>query len=73
MVLVTYGLLSPFLTGDAVRRPGHGFHDAHLAAAMMVHGQTAVLTFDKAGFARFRGLQVVHPGETFPPTAPTPS
>jgi len=35
--------------------------DAHLVAAMQVHGVTAILTFDKTGFSRFRGIEVVHP------------
>jgi predicted nucleic acid-binding protein len=38
-------------------------HDAHLVAAMQVHGLTAVLTFDKTGFSRFPGIEVIHPSE----------
>jgi len=28
-----------------------------------VHGLTAVLTFDKTGFARFSDIQVIHPAD----------
>jgi predicted nucleic acid-binding protein len=38
-------------------------HDAHLVAAMQVHGLTAILTFDKTGFSRYVGIEVVHPEE----------
>jgi predicted nucleic acid-binding protein len=36
-------------------------HDARLVAAMQVHGLTAILTFDKTGFTRYPGIEVVHP------------
>ena len=39
-------------------------HDARLVAAMQVHGLTAILTFDKTGFARYAGIEVVHPADT---------
>jgi len=42
---------------------GKPAHDARLVAAMQVHGLTAILTFDKAGFARFPGIEVVHPAD----------
>ena len=35
--------------------------DARLVAAMQVHGLTAILTFDKAGFSRYAGIEVVDP------------
>jgi predicted nucleic acid-binding protein len=38
-------------------------HDARLVAAMQVHGLTAILTFDKTGFGRFPGIDVIHPAE----------
>jgi predicted nucleic acid-binding protein len=38
-------------------------HDARLVAAMKVHGLTAVLTFDRAGFSRYTGIEVVHPDD----------
>lgn len=42
---------------------GKSSHDARLVAAMQVHGLTAILTFDKKGFSRFHGIEVVHPAE----------
>jgi predicted nucleic acid-binding protein len=38
-------------------------HDARLVAAMQVHGLAAILTFDKTGFSRFPGIEVIHPAE----------
>ena len=43
------------------RVSGKPAHDARLVAAMLVHGLTAVLTFDKSGFTRYPGIEVVHP------------
>ncbi len=40
---------------------GKSSHDARLVAAMQVHGLSAILTFDKTGFSRFPGIEVVHP------------
>ncbi len=40
---------------------GKPAHDARLVAAMKVHGLTAILTFDKTGFSRYAGIEVVHP------------
>jgi predicted nucleic acid-binding protein len=40
---------------------GKPAHDARLVAAMLVHGLTAVLTFDKTGFSRYPGIKVVDP------------
>jgi len=42
---------------------GKPSHDARLVAAMQVHGLSAILTFDKGGFSRFSGIEVVHPSE----------
>lgn len=42
---------------------GKPAHDARLVAAMHAHGLTAVLTFDRSGFARYPGIEVVHPEE----------
>jgi predicted nucleic acid-binding protein len=38
-------------------------HDARLVAAMQAHGLTAILTFDKSGFSRYSGIEVVHPAD----------
>jgi predicted nucleic acid-binding protein len=38
-------------------------HDAHLAAALEVHGVTHLLTFNGADFKRFPALISVHPEE----------
>jgi predicted nucleic acid-binding protein len=43
------------------RISGKPAHDARLVAAMLVHGLTSVLTFDKTGFTRYAGIDVVHP------------
>jgi len=40
---------------------GKPAHDARLVAAMKVHGLTAILTFDKSGFARYDGIEVIDP------------
>ena len=42
---------------------GKPAHDARLVAAMLVHGLTSIITFDKHGFSRFPFIEVVHPGE----------
>jgi predicted nucleic acid-binding protein len=42
---------------------GKPAHDARLVAAMQAHGLTAILTFDRSGFSRYPGIQVVHPAE----------
>jgi hypothetical protein len=36
-------------------------HDAHLVAAMLVHGVKTILTFNTKDFARFAGIEAVHP------------
>ena len=50
---------------------GKPSHDARLVAAMQVHGLSAILTFDKRGFSRFPGIEVVDPAEVH--AADTPS
>ena len=42
---------------------GEPAHDAKLVAAIRVHGLTGILTFDKSGFSRYPGLEVVHPDD----------
>jgi predicted nucleic acid-binding protein len=42
---------------------GKPAHDARLVGAMQVHGLNGILTFDKAGFSRFSGIEVVQPHE----------
>lgn len=42
---------------------GKPAHDARLVAAMKVHGLTSILTFDKTGFSRYAGIEVVHPAD----------
>jgi predicted nucleic acid-binding protein len=42
---------------------GKPAHDARLVAAMQVHGLTAILTFDKTGFSRYPGIEVLHPAD----------
>jgi predicted nucleic acid-binding protein len=31
--------------------------------AMLVHGLTTILTFDKTGFSRYAGIEVLHPAD----------
>lgn len=45
------------------RVSGKPAHDARLVAAMLVHGLTAILTFDQTGFSRYPGIEVVNPSE----------
>jgi predicted nucleic acid-binding protein len=40
---------------------GKPTHDARLVAAMQVHGLTEILTFDRTGFSRYPGIEVIHP------------
>ena len=42
---------------------GKPAHDARLVAAMLVHGLTSILTFDRTGFSRYAGIDVVHPAD----------
>jgi predicted nucleic acid-binding protein len=45
---------------------GRPAHDARLVAAMQAHGLTAILTFDRTGFSRYPGIEVVHPEQVRP-------
>jgi predicted nucleic acid-binding protein len=40
---------------------GKPAHDARLVAAMQVHRIASILTFDRTGFSRYAGIEVVHP------------
>jgi predicted nucleic acid-binding protein len=42
---------------------GKSAHDARLVAAMQVHRLTGILTFDRTGFARYAGIEVLHPAD----------
>ncbi len=42
---------------------GKPAHDARLVAAMRVHGLTTILTFDRSGFSRYPGIEVLHPSD----------
>ena len=42
---------------------GKPAHDARLVAALQVHGLTTILTFDKTGFSRYAGIEVVDPAD----------
>jgi len=45
------------------RVAGKPAHDARLVAAMLVHGLTTILTFDRTGFSRYAGIEVLHPAD----------
>jgi len=45
------------------RVTGKPAHDARLVAAMLVHGITSILTFDRAGFSRYAEIEVFHPAD----------
>jgi predicted nucleic acid-binding protein len=45
------------------RVSGKPAHDARLVAAMRVHGLTTILTFDRTGFSRYAGIEVLHPAD----------
>jgi predicted nucleic acid-binding protein len=45
------------------RVSGKPAHDARLVAAMQAHGLTSILTFDRTGFSRYAGIEVVHPAD----------
>ena len=36
-------------------------HDARLAAVMLVHGVARILTFNQRDFARYAGIEAIHP------------
>ena len=40
---------------------GKKAHDARVVASMRVHGITNILTFNVEDFARYAGIQVLHP------------
>ena len=42
---------------------GKQTHDAHIAATMLVHDVTHILTFNGKDFARFPGITVIDPNE----------
>ncbi len=42
---------------------GKKFHDARLVAARKVHGITQVVTFNTDDFARYPGIDVIHPAK----------
>ena len=45
------------------RVAGKPAHDARLVAAMLVHGLTTILTFDRTGFSGYAGIEVLHPAD----------
>ena len=45
------------------RVSGKPAHDARLVAAMHVHSLTTILTFDRAGFSRYAGIEFLHPAD----------
>ena len=45
------------------RVAGKPAHDARLVAAMHLHGLTTILTFDRTGFSRYAGIEVLHPAD----------
>jgi predicted nucleic acid-binding protein len=49
------------------RAAGKAAHDARLVAAMQVHAVTSILTFDRSGFSRYPGIEVVLPDEVKEP------
>lgn len=46
-------------------------HDTRLAAVMLTHGVSHLLTFNVRDFGRFGGLTVVHPADVKPLTTPS--
>ena len=48
---------------------GKPAHDARLVAAMHAHGLTSILTFDRSGFSRYTGIEVVHPADVLTGTS----
>jgi predicted nucleic acid-binding protein len=45
------------------RVSGVQVHDARIAAAMQVHGVKRILTFNTRDFARFTGIEAIHPAD----------
>src|SRR5262249_28213348 len=54
----------------AIQVLGKSAHDARLAAAMMVHGLTHILTFNPGHFSRFPGITTLHPMSVAQPPSP---
>lgn len=48
---------------------GKSAHDARIVATMTVHGITRILTFNVEDFARYKGIQAMHPAQVIAPTA----
>ncbi len=42
---------------------GRQVHDAHIAAAIKVHGVNEILTYNTPDFARYDGIRAIHPAE----------
>jgi predicted nucleic acid-binding protein len=51
---------------------GKNAHDAHLVAAMQVHGLSHILTFNDADFRRFAGITSLNPTAVSTGSPPTP-
>jgi predicted nucleic acid-binding protein len=49
---------------------GKSSHDARLVAAMQVHGIKDILTFDRTGFTRYAGVEVVNPADVVSSSGP---
>lgn len=47
-------------------------HDARIAAAMIAHGITHLLTFNGTDFKRYPGITVLEPKDVIPQTSPGP-
>lgn len=45
------------------RVSGKATHDARIVAAMQVQGLNSILTFNTGDFARYPGIEVVHPAD----------
>ncbi|HWG19253.1 MAG TPA: PIN domain-containing protein [Terracidiphilus sp.] len=46
---------------------GAQVHDARLAASMLVHGVRKILSFNTRDFARFSGIEAIHPSQIAKP------
>lgn len=56
-----YSIWRTLVIANSVR--GVQVHDARLAAVMLAHGVTHILTLNRSDFLRFASLQAVHPGQ----------
>ena len=56
----------------AYRVSGKSTHDARLVAPMKAHGIGRILTFNVQDFARYRGIEALHPGAVRSRTADFP-